>query len=111
MTQDELIVNILHEAISEFEYKHPGAIQKIYKEVTIDNCYQEEFCKIFNTACCVIVEPNAYLGKSDVDVEFKLYYDICEEDNFNFVKQQIRNRDENVDAWFHLIDILNMNGY
>jgi hypothetical protein len=109
MTQDEIIVNTLQEAISEYELKHPGAIQKIFKEVTADNCYHGEFREIFNNACCVIVEPNAYLGKSNID--FQWYYDICEEDNYNFVKQQIRNRDENVDAWFHLIDILNMNGY
>jgi hypothetical protein len=109
MTQDELIVNTLYDAISEFEHKHPNAIQIIFKEVTTENCYEDKYAIIFSEACAAVVEPDVYLKKMDKNMQ--LYYDICEEDHMSFTKQQIRNREENVDAWLHLIDILNINGY
>lgn len=106
-------INILSEAMSDFEYQNPGFEEKL-KGLTEDNMWEEEHphSKLFRDAACVVVEPNAYLGRQDEETDnaMEIYYEKCEESNMQFAKGAIDNRD-NSEIWKHVIDVVAETGY
>jgi hypothetical protein len=100
---------ILFEAISEYNWKNPGKLDKV---VTLDREkeWSDEEWELYNEAACVIVEPNAYIGRYDADEEMEYYYNQCEENGFGFVKGQIDQVD-NSENWRKVCDLVEWMGY
>ena len=105
-------INILQEAIGDFECANPGFEEKL-KELTEDNMWEEEHphAELFRDAACVVVEPNAYLGRQDeaTDEAMEIYYEKCEED-MGFIKGVTGDMD-NSEIWNHVIDVVSVTGY
>ena len=101
-------VQKLFEAISEYEMKNPGKLEKV---VLLDPTkdWSDEEWKLYNDAACVIVEPNAFLGEYP-DEDMEVYYEKCEMNGFEFVKGQI-DPTNNSELWKKVIDLVDQMGY
>ena len=72
--------------------------------------WSEEEWKLYNEAACVLVEPNAYIGRYDADEEMEYYYNQCDQNGFGFVKGQI-DPVENSENWRKVCDLVETMGY
>jgi hypothetical protein len=97
---------ILIEAISEFTYKNPGALDKL-QSITPDEAWSGPHADIYRDAAMVIVEPEAYLGRSDINLED--YHNMCD-NSMDFIKGAIGCVDDS-DKWNKVIDLVSETGY
>ena len=101
---------ILFEAISEYNYKNPGTLNKVVNLNPTEEWSDEEW-KLYNEAAQVLVEPNAYIGRYDADdKEMEYYYNQCDRNGFGFVKGQIEQV-ENSERWKKVCDLVERMGY
>ncbi len=100
---------ILFEAISDYNYKNPGALNKVVN-LNVNEEWSEEEWKLYNEAAQVLVEPNAYIGRYDADEEMEYYYNQCDRNGFGFVKGQI-DQVENSESWRKVCDLVETMGY
>jgi hypothetical protein len=101
---------ILFEAISEYNYKNPGTLNKVVNLNPTEEWSDEEW-KLYNEAAQVLVEPNAYIGRYDADdKEMEYYYNQCDRNGFGFVKGQI-DQVENSERWKKVCDLVERMGY
>ena len=99
---------ILFEAIGDYNYKNPGQLDKVVN-LDPEKEWSEEEWKLYNEAACVIVEPNAYIGRY-ADEEMEYYYNQCDQNGFGFVKGQI-DPVENSENWKKVCDLVEAMGY
>lgn len=103
---------ILIEAIGEFTYKFPGALEKL-KTITPDEAWEGPNAELFRNAACVLVEPEAFLGSNrdneSLAREMEAYHEKCE-NGMGFVKGAIDCVDDS-EIWNHLIDVVEETGY
>ena len=100
---------ILFEAIGDYNYKNPGQLEKVVNLDTEKEWSEEEW-KLYNEAACVLVEPNAYIGRYDADEEMEYYYNQCDQNGFGFVKGQI-DQVEDSERWRKVCDLVEQMGY
>ena len=100
---------ILFEAIGDYNYKNPGQLDKVVN-LDPEKEWSEEEWKLYNEAACVLVEPNAYIGRYDADEEMEYYYNQCDQNGFGFVKGQI-DQVENSERWKKVCDLVEEMGY
>ena len=100
---------ILFEAIGDYNYKNPGQLDKVVN-LDPEKEWSEEEWKLYNEAACVLVEPNAYIGRYDADEEMEYYYNQCDRNGFGFVKGQI-DPVENSENWKKVCDLVEAMGY
>ena len=101
---------ILFEAISEYNYKNPGTLNKVVN-LNVNEEWSEEEWKLYNEAAQVLVEPDAYIGRYDADdKEMEYYYNQCDRNGFGFVKGQI-DQVENSERWKKVCDLVERMGY
>ena len=100
---------ILFEAIGDYNYKNPGQLDKVVN-LDPEKEWSEEEWKLYNEAACVLVEPNAYIGRYNADEEMEYYYNQCDQNGFGFVKGQI-DPVENSENWKKVCDLVEAMGY
>lgn len=102
-------IDILLEAMSDFDRNYPGALEKIKEKFPTSDDIDEELdiSESFRNACKVLVEPDAYLGRH---IDMSYYYEKCENEGFDFVIGAIDCYD-NSEAWHHIIKLVNEYGY
>jgi len=100
---------ILFEAIGDYNWKNPGQLDKVVN-LDPEKEWSEEEWKLYNEAACVLVEPNAYIGRYDADEEMEYYYNQCDQNGFGFVKGQI-DPVENSENWKKVCDLVEQMGY
>lgn len=100
---------ILFEAIGDYNWKNPGQLDKVVN-LDPEKEWSEAEWKLYNEAACVLVEPNAYIGRYDADEEMEYYYNQCDQNGFGFVKGQI-DPVENSEEWKKVCDLVEQMGY
>lgn len=100
---------ILFEAIGDYNYKNPGALDKVV-DLDPEKEWSKEEWELYNEAACVLVEPNAYIGRHDADEEMEYYYNQCDRNGFGFIKGQI-DPVENSERWKKVCDLVEQMGY
>ena len=100
---------ILFEAIGDYNYKNPGQLNEVVK-LNPEQDWSEAEWELYNEAACVLVEPNAYIGRYDADEEMEYYYNQCDQNGFGFVKGQI-DPVENSENWRKVCDLVEAMGY
>jgi hypothetical protein len=110
------IEELITDAMSDFTYQNPGALEKIKEEFPTAQSIDPESptIKLYNKAAQAIVEPELHRPElrenEEIDKILEDYSERCERNGMQWLKGTLSSIDKPT-LWHHIIDLVDENGY